>query len=62
MIDADSGLAPWRQALDQIVRMIVGGGLPPDTRLPPIRQLARDLGLDVHAAMAAVRAAYLPCS
>jgi GntR family transcriptional regulator len=44
-IDAASGLAPWRQIYDQIERMIVGGTLAAGTRLPPIRQLARDLGL-----------------
>lgn len=44
-VDADSGLAPWRQIYDQIERMIAGGTLPAGTRLPPIRQLARDLGL-----------------
>ncbi|HET6499650.1 MAG TPA: GntR family transcriptional regulator [Amycolatopsis sp.] len=44
-IDADSGVAPWRQIYDQIERLIAGGTLPPGARLPPIRQLARDLGL-----------------
>lgn len=44
-IDAASGLAPWRQIHDQIERMIAGGTLTAGTRLPPIRQLARDLGL-----------------
>jgi DNA-binding transcriptional regulator YhcF (GntR family) len=44
-VDADSGVAPWRQIYDQIERMIAGGTLPPGARLPPIRQLARDLGL-----------------
>lgn len=44
-IDADSGLAPWRQLYEQIERMILGGTLVPGTRLPAIRQLAGDLGL-----------------
>lgn len=44
-VDADSGVAPWRQIYNQIERMIVGGTLPAGARLPPIRQLARDLGL-----------------
>ncbi|MEV4604460.1 GntR family transcriptional regulator [Amycolatopsis sp. NPDC049253] len=44
-VDADSGVAPWRQIHDQIVRAIGTGALPADARLPPIRQLARDLGL-----------------
>jgi GntR family transcriptional regulator len=45
VVDADSGLAPWRQVRDQITRLIVRGALAPGTRLPPIRQLAGDLGL-----------------
>lgn len=44
-VDAESGVAPWRQLYEQIERMIVGGTLPGGARLPPIRQLARDLGL-----------------
>jgi DNA-binding transcriptional regulator YhcF (GntR family) len=45
VVDTDSGLAPWRQIHDQIVRLITSGALRPATRLPSIRQLARDLGL-----------------
>jgi DNA-binding transcriptional regulator YhcF (GntR family) len=45
VVDTDSGLAPWRQVQDQIIRLITSGALPTATRLPPIRQLARDLGL-----------------
>lgn len=45
VVDADSGVPPWRQIYDQIERMIVGGVLAPGTRLPSIRQLARDFGL-----------------
>ncbi|MGC7102305.1 GntR family transcriptional regulator [Amycolatopsis lurida] len=45
VVDADSGVAPWRQVHDQIVRLITAGALVPGTRLPPIRQLARDLAL-----------------
>ncbi|AXB48169.1 GntR family transcriptional regulator [Amycolatopsis albispora] len=45
VVDADSGVAPWRQVHDQLVRLITAGALTPGTRLPPIRQLARDLGL-----------------
>ncbi|MEU4674096.1 GntR family transcriptional regulator [Amycolatopsis sp. NPDC023774] len=44
-VDADTGVAPWRQVHDQIVRAIGTGALPAHARLPPIRQLARDLGL-----------------
>jgi DNA-binding transcriptional regulator YhcF (GntR family) len=45
VVDTDSGLSPWRQVYDQIIRMVISGALPPGSRLPPIRQLARDLGL-----------------
>lgn len=45
VVDADSGVAPWRQVHDQIVRLITAGDLVPGARLPPIRQLARDLAL-----------------
>ncbi len=45
VVDTESGLAPWRQVHDQIIRAITGGALAEGTRLPPIRQLSRDLGL-----------------
>ncbi|MFG1644201.1 GntR family transcriptional regulator [Amycolatopsis sp. NPDC049252] len=45
VVDTETGLAPWRQVHDQIVLAITAGALPDGTRLPPIRQLARDLGL-----------------
>jgi GntR family transcriptional regulator len=44
-VDTESGLAPWRQVQDQIAHAITTGALAPGTRLPSIRQLARDLGL-----------------
>ncbi|WP_409466264.1 GntR family transcriptional regulator [Amycolatopsis sp. GA6-003] len=45
VVDAESGVPPWRQVHDQIVRAITTGSLARDARLPPIRQLSRDLGL-----------------
>ncbi|HEY3465560.1 MAG TPA: GntR family transcriptional regulator [Amycolatopsis sp.] len=45
VVDTENGVAPWRQVHDQIVRAATAGALPEGTRLPPIRQLARDLGL-----------------
>lgn len=45
VVDTDSGVAPWRQVHDQVIRLITSGALPAAARLPPIRQLARDLGL-----------------
>ncbi|KAA2260451.1 GntR family transcriptional regulator [Solihabitans fulvus] len=45
VVDTESGVAPWRQVRDQIAALAGGGALPVGARLPPIRQLARDLGL-----------------
>lgn len=45
IVDTENGLAPWRQVHDQISRAVAAGTLAEGTRLPPIRQLARDLGL-----------------
>ncbi|EMD26405.1 GntR family transcriptional regulator [Amycolatopsis azurea] len=45
VVDTDLGIAPWRQVRDQVVHLITTGALAPGTRLPPIRQLARDLAL-----------------
>jgi DNA-binding transcriptional regulator YhcF (GntR family) len=45
VVDTSSGLAPWRQIHQQLVRMIAARVLGPGTRLPTIRQLARDLGV-----------------
>lgn len=45
VVDVDNGLAPWRQVHDQLALLITAGSLPAGTRLPTIRQLARDLGL-----------------
>jgi DNA-binding transcriptional regulator YhcF (GntR family) len=45
VVDTENGLAPWRQVHDQIARAITSGALAEGARLPPIRQLARDLGL-----------------
>jgi len=45
VVDTENGVAPWRQVHDQIVRAVTAGALAEGTRLPPIRQLARDLGL-----------------
>ncbi|WP_033442195.1 GntR family transcriptional regulator [Saccharothrix sp. NRRL B-16314] len=47
VVDPGSGVAPWRQVRDQLVHLIRVGELPVGSRLPSIRQLARDLGLAV---------------
>ncbi|MGW4057573.1 GntR family transcriptional regulator [Amycolatopsis sp. NPDC004747] len=45
VVDTENGVPPWRQVHDQVIRAATTGALPEGTRLPPIRQLARDLGL-----------------
>lgn len=44
-VDLDLPTAPWRQVRDQILALVARGALPVGARLPPIRQLARDLGV-----------------
>jgi GntR family transcriptional regulator len=44
-VDASSPVPPYEQLRRQIEAMILSGVLPAGTRLPPIRQLANDLGL-----------------
>lgn len=44
-IDPDSSVPTFEQIHTQVVAMISSSILPVDTRLPTIRQLARDLGI-----------------
>lgn len=44
-LDPSSPLPPFEQIRAQIATMITSGVLPEGTRLPTIRQLAKDLGL-----------------
>lgn len=44
-IDDDSPVPPYRQIVDQMLVLIAGGNLPVGKQLPPVRQLAADLGL-----------------
>ena len=44
-IDNNSPIPPYRQLVDQMLALIAGGSLPVGQRLPPVRQLAADLGL-----------------
>ncbi len=44
-VDTDSPTPVFEQLRSQIERLVVSGQLRPGTRLPPIRQLAGDLGL-----------------
>lgn len=45
VVDPANGVPPWRQVRDQLVHLVRIGELPIGGRLPPIRQLAGDLGL-----------------
>jgi GntR family transcriptional regulator len=47
-IDTTSPVPPYEQLRAQLHDLVAGGELPPGTRLPPIRQLAGDLGLAVN--------------
>jgi GntR family transcriptional regulator len=44
-VDPGSAVPPYEQIRTQVATMAATGVLPVGTRLPPIRQLARDLGL-----------------
>ena len=44
-LDPDSPVPPYEQLRSQITTMVATGVLPQGARLPPIRQLARDLGV-----------------
>jgi GntR family transcriptional regulator len=44
-IDSRSAVPPYEQIRQQVSALVRGGVLEPGTRLPPIRQLANDLGL-----------------
>jgi DNA-binding transcriptional regulator YhcF (GntR family) len=44
-IDSTSAVPPYDQVRAQLTSLITGGALAPGTRLPPIRQLAGDLGI-----------------
>ena len=44
-VDTSSPVPPYEQLRAQLQAMVTSGSLPEGTRLPPIRQLAGDLGL-----------------
>ena len=47
VVDAADPTPPYEQLRRQLADLIGGGVLEPGTRLPPLRQLAADLGLAV---------------
>lgn len=44
-IDDGAATPPYEQLRQQVTTLVVSGQLPTESRLPPIRQLAGDLGL-----------------
>lgn len=54
-VDPDSPTPPYEQIRSQIAAMISSGVLPAGTQLPPIRQLAADLGLAANTVARAYR-------
>ncbi len=54
-VDTGSPTPPYDQIRTQVARMIATGVLAPGTQLPPIRQLAGDLGLAANTVARAYR-------
>ncbi|WP_027344946.1 GntR family transcriptional regulator [Hamadaea tsunoensis] len=54
-VDTGSAVPVYEQIRAQIAGLIETGQLPPGRRLPPVRQLAADLGLAVNTAARAYR-------
>ena len=55
VIDTSSPVPPYEQIRSQIQSMVDGGALAEGVRLPPIRQLAGDLGLAANTVARAYR-------
>jgi GntR family transcriptional regulator len=45
LVNLDSPVPPYEQLREQIAGLVATGDLPPGSRLPPVRQLAADLGI-----------------
>jgi GntR family transcriptional regulator len=54
-VDVTSPTPPYEQIRSQVATMIAAGALGPGTHLPPIRQLAADLGLAANTVARAYR-------
>lgn len=55
VVDMSSPVPPFEQVRAQLDTLIVSGVMRPDERLPPVSQLAADLGLAVGTAARAYR-------
>lgn len=49
-IDPNSPAAPFEQLRRQILDAVSSGAITPNTRLPPVRQIAADLGIAANTA------------
>jgi DNA-binding transcriptional regulator YhcF (GntR family) len=54
-IDPDGAIPPYEQVRLRIAELAATGALPAGTRLPPVRQLATDLGLAANTVARAYR-------
>ncbi|WP_308209409.1 GntR family transcriptional regulator [Allokutzneria sp. A3M-2-11 16] len=54
-VDTTNGQPPWRQVHDQLRGLITSSALAAGTRLPTVRQLARDLGVSAGTVARAYR-------
>jgi DNA-binding transcriptional regulator YhcF (GntR family) len=54
-VDPSSPVPPFEQLRTSIAAQVTDGDLPPGTRLPPVRQLAADLGLAANTVARAYR-------
>ncbi|GAB1640424.1 GntR family transcriptional regulator [Krasilnikovia sp. MM14-A1259] len=55
VIDAASAVPPYEQVRTRIAALAATGALPAGTRLPPVRQLAAELGLAANTVARAYR-------
>lgn len=55
VVDTSAATPPYEQIRAQLEAMVLAGALPVGTKLPPIRQLAGDLGLAVNTVARAYR-------
>lgn len=55
VIDADSAVPPYEQVRLRIAELAAAGSLAAGTRLPPVRQLAAELGLAANTVARAYR-------
>jgi DNA-binding transcriptional regulator YhcF (GntR family) len=54
-VDTSAGDAPYQQIRTQIARLVAAGELPPGTRLPTVRALAKTLGVATNTVARAYR-------